>query len=137
MTQQHNFFEPVADPTAFDNSPCREMATNEEQAIAWIIFTHHRSRHQPVSIAALGINTGLSERTIKGIIEKLRVNHRMPIGARRDEKPGYFWIVDQMDQEIACIPFRNQVLTMFKTLRVLDSPKRVRELLGQLQMEVE
>lgn len=110
------------------------MLNATENSVSTLVM-FRKGRSNPISIDAISRETGLSPRQVKGVIESLRTTHRMPIGASREEPAGYFWIVDAEDQAAAARPYRNQILTMWKTLRVLDSRKRLRELLGQLKLE--
>jgi hypothetical protein len=104
-----------------------------EQTIADLIWL--RERVTPITIAAIVASTGLSERVVKHVVEHLRSTHRCAIGASREAPFGYFWIHTAADREAAVRPYREQILTMWKTLRVLDSPASLRELLGQLRLE--
>jgi hypothetical protein len=65
----------------------------------------------------------------------LRVTHRVPIGARRTEPVGYFRMVDAEDWKEGLRPYREQVISGWRTLRALDSEPALRELLGQLTFE--
>jgi hypothetical protein len=108
-------------------SPC-------ERIVAEAIY-HCRGRHNPVPIAHLSEVIEREARTVKGIVEDLRVKHRLPIGACRQEPYGYYWIVDAADQAAAVEPYRNQILSMWRTLAILDSKPALRELLGQLRID--
>lgn len=108
--------------------------TKEEVLVASLIW-QRRGRGNPISIARLRQLTGLSERQIKGIVEQLVVAHGMRIGARREEPAGYFMIETAEDLAAAVKPYRNQILAMWRRLRVLEQPQRLRELLGQLRLE--
>jgi hypothetical protein len=44
-------------------------------------------------------------------------------------------IQDGADQAAAVGPYRSQILSMWKRLRVLEGPQGLRELLGQLRLE--
>lgn len=109
-------------------------ATKEEVLVASLIW-QRRGRGNPVSIARLRQLTGFSERQIKGIVEQLVVAHRMRIGARREDPAGYFMIETAEDLEAAVKPYRNQILAMWRRLRVLEQPNKLMELLGQLRLE--
>lgn len=111
-----------------------------ERAVAILIYP--RRRPVPISIAAIvGVIgaefTPLTDRKVKEIVEQLRLTHHCPIGASRQEPFGYFWIVTAADRETAVRPYRQQILTMWRTLRALDSPAALRELHGQLRLEEE
>lgn len=117
---------------SFDNSA--QKPTPEEVIVAAFIW-RHRGRGNPIAIARLKWLTGYSERQIKAIVEQLVVAHRMQIGGRREEPAGYFMIEDAEDQATAVGPYKSQILAMFRRLRVLESPRRLREFLGQLKLE--
>ncbi len=119
-------------PGPFDRS---KVPPEPVEALVAGLIWEHAGRANPISIAEIRHRTGLSERKVKDVVEQLRVTHRVPIGARREEPAGYFRIVDAEDREAAVGPYRSQILQMFRVLRVLDEPGRVRELLGQLRLE--
>ncbi len=108
--------------------------TKEEVLVASLIW-QRRGRGNPISIARLRQLTGFSERQIKGIVEQLVVAHRMRIGARREDPAGYFMIETAEDLEAAVKPYRNQILAMWRRLRVLEQTHKLMELLGQLRLE--
>lgn len=120
---------------AFDRSTVR--ADRMEVLIAALIWPR-RGRERPISIAEIiqmaGVE-GLTERTVKGVVEQLVVTHRCRIGARRDAPAGYFWIADAEDQAAAVNPYKAQILSMLRRLRVLDSAEDYRAFVGQLELE--
>jgi hypothetical protein len=99
------------------------------------IIWRHKGRADPISIAVLSRATGRTEREIKRVVEQLVVSHRMKIGGSRGEVNGYFVVVDAEDLETAVRPYRNQVISMWRRLRVLADVRTLRELLGQLVIE--
>lgn len=138
---------PLFDSNPFDHSPLGEPSTEFERIVADLIW-RHKGRADPISIAQIRANVNLSERAVKGVVAALRTDHCMPIGALRgasdtrgsvsihDEQPvGYFWIVDAEDREIATAPYRSQILTMWRTLRRLDTVQRLRSLRDELTVE--
>jgi hypothetical protein len=122
---------------AFDRSTTRP--DRMEILIAAMIW-FRRGRTNPISIAEIirlaGVE-GLTDRTVKGVVEQLVVTHRCRIGARRDEPCGYYWIVDAEDQAAAVSPYKAQILSMLRRLRVLDSHEDYRAFVGQLALEDE
>jgi hypothetical protein len=127
------------DPGPFAQSSLTPTTT--ERLVASLIWAHRRPIPITIAhiIAACKTTYGetVSERTVKGIVEQLRVSHRCPIGASREAPAGYFWIRTAADRETAVRPYREQILSMWRTLRVLDSPSALRELHGQLRLEAE
>lgn len=121
----------------FEGDPFGESKVKpqpDEVLVASLIWKH-RGRGNPVSIARLKDLTGFSERSIKGVVEQLVVCHRMKIGGRREEPVGYFVIEDAEDLRVAVGPYRAQILAMWRRLKVLESARELRELLGQLTLD--
>jgi hypothetical protein len=116
----------------------RVRPDSKERVIAEIIWGH-QGRGNPISIAMLAKSTGYGEREIKGIVEQLVVTHRMKIGAKRAKRAdpvGYFVVVDLEDLAAAVGPYRDQIFAMWRRLRVLLTPHALREMAGQLAIEV-
>jgi|GEM_PF-3572345 len=125
---------PLFDAGPYDHSPLGQASSKDEAIVAGIVWKH-KGRHLAVSIAHICANTDLSPREVKSIVAALRTDHHMPIGARREEPAGYFWIVDAADREAAVTTYRAQILTMWGTLRRLDSPQKLRELRDKMTVE--
>lgn len=126
-----------AGPDPFDSSPLERPQTEMERIVADLIF-RHKGAANPISLAQIQTNTDLSDREVKGVVGDLRMRHRMPIGALRtseEGRGGYFWIVDAKDREAAAAPYRAQILSMWKTLRLLDHPENLRELRDRMTVE--
>ena len=73
-------------------------------------------------------------REIKGAIRSLRQRHNCPIGSRRGNPKGYFWIRSEADREIALREYREQIKSEWAILRKLDSPARLAEFHAQLTL---
>ena len=119
---------PLFDRGPFDHSPLGQPSSKAQGVIAALIW-RHQGRDNPINIEQIGRNTDYQPRDVKAIVEGLRREHLMPIGARREEPSGYFWIVDAADREVAAAPYRRQILTMWETLRRMDTPQHLRELM--------
>jgi hypothetical protein len=124
---------PLFDAGPFDHSEVEP--TKEEGAVAELIWKHQSARN-PIAIVLIREATQYDERSIKGVVEQLRTKHRLPIGGRREPPAGYFWINNAADREVAVAPYRKQILTMWNTLRILDSVEHLRELRDQMTVEV-
>lgn len=97
----------------------------------------HRGARNAITIAELRERIQLSEREIKQIVRTLRVDFRLPIGSSKNSVGGgYFVIVSIEDQEIATAGPLAQIRAEIEVLKVVTSPERTRELLGQIQLEV-
>jgi hypothetical protein len=105
-----------------------------ESVVGQMIWKH-KGHANPLSISKIQTVTGYSERDIKKIVEQLVVKHKLKIGGNRQEPWGYFIAESAEDLAKACEPFENQILAMWRRLRVLKSPQELREMLGQLKLE--
>ncbi|MDE2097832.1 MAG: hypothetical protein KGL39_11335 [Patescibacteria group bacterium] len=120
----------------FDEGPFSRSTVDPapmEKVVAGLIF--NRESIRPLAIADLVVMCGMSARQVKQTVEELRRTHHCAIGASRQEPSGYFWIRTAADRETAVRPYREQILTMWQTLRALDSPASLRELHGQLRLD--
>jgi hypothetical protein len=115
--------------------------TPVEGFVAGMIW-RHQGRDNPVPIkeivrvAAISFRLpNLSDRKVKEIVQQLRVVHRCPIGARREEPAGYFWIVDAEDLEAGLGPYRAQVIEGWRVLRAIAPRAWVLQLHGQLTLD--
>ena len=111
--------------------------TGIERVVAEMIW-RHQGRRNAISIDMLSRATGKDERAIKGIVEQLVTTHRARIGGYRGgsgERVGYAVIVDAEDLAAAVGPYRSQILSMWRRLRVLLSARELAELHGQLRIE--
>src|SRR5882672_3506876 len=93
-------------------------------------------RHTAISIAEIQKVYSYSDRTIKGAVKSLLEEHGIPIGScRTPGQNGYYLIVSDKDAEEASRPLQNEIMSMFRRLKVL-SPKSafVRQINGQMDM---
>ena len=92
------------------------------------------TREHPISIAEIHAATGMSVRSIKAAVERLRLEGE-PVGASRGRHPGYFLVTTSEDAEAAAVPMVRQALAMLRTAKAMLPAARYRELLGQLPLE--
>lgn len=93
-----------------------------------IIKAHMAS--EPASIAYLIQRTGLSDRTIKSVVEDARMAGD-PICARRTKPNGYYWASTAEELEASAATMAHQAKRMLMAASRLTGRKRLRELLGQ------
>lgn len=98
-----------------------------------IIKAHMAS--EPASIAYLIQRTGLSDRTIKAVVEDARMAGD-PICARRTKPNGYYWASTAEELEASAATLRNQAFRMLMGAGRLIGKHRIREMLGQLTVEI-
>lgn len=132
--QQRTIAGPLFEANPFEDSPSKP---SPDELLLGSFIWKQKGRANPISIARLRELTSFSERQIKGIVEQLVVTHKLKIGARREEPVGYFMIVDATDQETAVRTFRNQIIAMWRRLRVIDDRRSLREFHGQLTLDEE
>lgn len=130
---------PLFDFAAHQDDPLADSKlppTAPERAV-YDLVVQCRGHEAAVSIAALRRATGLNEREIKDAVYELVVTHKVMIGARRGKVCGYFLVETSEDAEIAAKPYEAQIIAMLKRLRVLKSPHKLREFLGQQVAELQ
>ena len=127
-------FAAAAEDGPFANS--RITPTEIERVVAGMIW-RHKGRGNAILIADLAKATGKDARTIKGIVEQLVTTHRARIGGYRrgDGERGYAVICDAEDLAATVGPYRSQIISMWRRLRVLLSASELAELHGQLRLE--
>lgn len=106
----------------------------DERVVAGMIW-RHKGRADPILREKIMAATGLPERAVKGIVAELVVTHRLRIAGSRGDPAGYFMVVDLEDQAVAVGPFREQIFSMWRRLRVLMDKHALAEMAGQLAME--
>lgn len=80
----------------------------------------------------------ISPRAIKEAVRTLRVNFRLPIGSwKHSERGGYFLIEDPEDLAAWVKDLSDQIRAEAQVLRAACGDQAVREMLGQLRMEME
>jgi hypothetical protein len=107
------------------------------------ILAKHRGREHPAPLASLRLAMNeltrmeWSERDIKALVERLRLDHHVKIGSRRSEPFGYFLCVDAEDVRVAIEPYTKQILSMLRVMHVFCSRAERLELAGQLRLVLE
>ena len=123
---------PLFSQAADDLGASRIPASSHERRV-YDFIRDHKGYKNPISIRLLHAATGLSERVIKDAVAELVVTHKIMIGALRSsgDSAGYFMIESADDQEVAAKAYKAQIIAMLRRLRVIQSPHKVREWLGQ------
>lgn len=124
-----------ADP--FVDSPL-DPSSDEYRLMA--VLAKHRGREHPAPLASLRLAMNeltrmeWSERDIKALVERLRLDHGVKIGSRRSEPFGYFVCVDAEDVRVAIEPYRKQVFSMLRVMHVFCSRAERLEMAGQIRL---
>ena len=121
-----------AEPDLFAGSAIEPSAM--ERVVAGIL-AQHRGWQQAIPLKALMDATGRDERQVRGVVEQLIVAHRMRIGTSLAAPCGYYTIETAEDLTRAVGPYKSQILSMLKRLRVLMEPHELRELYGQMGLD--
>ena len=130
-------------PTLFDDGegPFSHSPALPENPVVRVVagmIWQHQGRDNPISIDELSQAVGRDDRSIKGIVEDLIMQHGMLIGGRRGVKPavvegaigqapemgapaGYYIIRDAEDLKVACGPYEAQAESMMARARRLRS----------------
>jgi hypothetical protein len=96
-----------------------------------------KGRAHAISIGMIGRITNMQEREIKSSVKSLIEDFGIPIGASRHKPYGYFLIVSSDDVDVALRPLANEVISIARRMRKLGGSDIVKEMLGQLRVEME
>lgn len=117
--------------------PLNLQLTPDECAVLRAI-RFHRGASNAIPIREMRTRIKLSDREIKRIVRTLRVSYHLPIGSSKDAQDGgYFLILTEDDQKVFDNSFLEQVRAQIQAHRCVCGPRRTRELLGQLSLEVQ
>ena len=114
-------------------NPNPELITPNEQAI-WDELMWRRGAGYAIPAAELRRRTGLDERSVKAAIRGLRQCHRLPIGASRGTRHGYYLIDTPAEMAATIRVLRRQALSELQLICALAGHDwvRYRDLMGQL-----
>lgn len=116
------------------------VPSDEERWLAELLW-RHQGRENPISITQIRErwpgDSPMDDRQVKKLVEGLKANHRMPIGALRTSPGGYFIMRDIDDERAGMQSYVKQVLTSFRTWRRMLSEQYRLELAGQMRVELE
>lgn len=76
---------------------------------------------KPVQAKNIMTEFGMSERTLKDIVESLRVNFRVPIVAKKFKPYGYYLPRNEEERNEGLGPYKRQILTEQKNLSIIQS----------------
>jgi hypothetical protein len=93
-----------------------------------------RDSSRPLPLAELCERTGLKARAIKGIVESLRSEHRLPIGASRGKVHGYYVCRTADELEASARALISQAKRMLQGASRMLGEKRVNEMMGQARL---
>ena len=79
------------------------------------------SCQEPIPAKDIMTEFGMSERTLKDIVESLRVNFRVPIVAKKFKPYGYYLPRNEEERNEGLGPYKRQILTEQKNLSIIQS----------------
>ena len=89
---------------------------NEIELIVFNLIFNYSSYDTPLNSKTIRQKTGLSQRSLKDIVESLRVNFGHPIVAKKSEPYGYYLPRNEEERQAGLAPYRRQILTEQKNL---------------------
>lgn len=110
--------------------------TAAERTVAELIWKH-RGHSNPISTAELLERLSAADRRgPEKVIERLRGTHKIPIGSKRTDPPGYFIMETLEDWLIGTEHYRRQLVSGWQNLRAMEPPRHILlELQGQMRIE--
>jgi hypothetical protein len=109
--------------------------SDQEKAYALRIIAAHGSA-EPVRIKELRVRTGLSQRTIIGIVSDARKAGK-PVCSRKGRNPGYWWASSPEEISATAEEMRAQARDTFFTIGRMLGSAAMLALLGQTALELE
>ncbi|MFL6352273.1 MAG: hypothetical protein ACJ74Z_10540 [Bryobacteraceae bacterium] len=104
-------------------SRSKSRPTLEEEQVGRIIDEH--TREHPIEAAEIASRKGYSKRMVTAIVEKLRREHGLPIGASRRRPSGFFMARSNDDFEATLQTYLSQIHSMVETVRAV-APRGLR-----------
>lgn len=107
------------------------------------VLAKHRGRENPAPLASLRLAMAeltrmeWSERDIKALVERLRLDHGVKVGSRRSDPFGYFLCVDAEDVRTAIEPYTKQIFSMLRVMHVFCTRAERLEFAGQIRLALE
>ncbi len=120
------------------NEDCPWPITREQrQVLEWMSYHQGRERVMPLGEIAERLRT--TPRTVKELVQDLRLHFSVPICASRDANAGGYFLAGTLSEvEESIAPMWNQAITMLRVCRAMrGSDHTVAELLGQVRMDLE
>ncbi len=90
----------------------------------------------PIRIREIQARTGLSERTVMGIVRAARKDGK-PISSRKGKNPGYWWASSPEEISATAEELRAQARDTFSTIGRMLGSAAMLALLGQTALELE
>jgi len=117
-------------------NPNPDLVTADEQAV-WDALIFCRGARYALPLAAISRRTGLGERRVKAAVQGLRLRHRLPVGASRGTRNGYYKIDSAEEMAATIRVLRRQALSELQLICALAGHEwtRYREMLGQMGFE--
>lgn len=110
----------------------RVPPTVQERIIAELILV--RRLRNPIRTDEIANKTGLPEREIRAVVERLRAVFRMPVGGSKRRPAGFFWIRTKAEARVAYQCYTCGARTTFKIVRRFIPDDFIAELEGQLRL---
>jgi hypothetical protein len=114
-------------------NPNPDLVTADEQAV-WDALAFCRGARYALPLAAISRRTGLGDRRVKAAVQGLRLRHRLPVGASRGKRNGYYKIDTPAEMAATIRVLRRQALSELQLICALAGHDwvRYRDLMGQL-----
>jgi hypothetical protein len=113
------------------------LTMSDEEKTVLRRIRYHRGAKNAITIREITASTKFDERTIKGIVRKLRLSFQLPIGSNKHGSTGgYFIIVTAEDLSCFLAGPLQQIQAELQVVHAVGGSQAARELLGQLQLEV-
>jgi hypothetical protein len=119
------------------NRECRWPPSHDQLMLLGMLKAH-RGRDRAVPLSEVCGRLKLSPRIIKDLVQDLRLNFGVQIGASRDSAAGgYYLITTEAESIESTTQMLHQALTMLEVARVMRGHRTIAEMFGQLTLNLD
>jgi hypothetical protein len=109
----------------------------EDQRALLHVLRWHKGADRAITIAMLDAKLNIDVRGIKDAVRSLVVDFGLPIVGSRRQPYGYYIAITAEEIAEAIRPLRGEIIQIARRVRALRGNEFLRELLGQIPMELD
>jgi hypothetical protein len=119
------------------NQNCK-WPLSEDQRTLLRLLRPRLGRDKALPLGDLCERMKLTPRSVKDLVQDLRLNFGIQIGASRDSNAGGYYLISSEEESIeSTTQLLHQAITMLEVVRVMRGHQNILELLGQLRLKYE
>lgn len=116
------------------NRECKWPPSEDQRNLLGMLRAH-RGREQAKPLGEICERMRLTPRQVKDLVQDLRLNFRVQIGASRDSAGGGYYLgTNRAEMEESSSQMFAQAITMLRVVHVMRAEHDAEELLGQIRL---